>query len=285
MALFNNKYPYTDFHELNLDWMIEAISNVQSSIDMFDETVQELKKELANIQGLYPRVATLESYVATLQIELNTVKIKLAEVDAREKADIIELKKLIDNLAATVNNVTVKFNAIFDYIDVNVDKLNIVIAENYRKLIEAITKVEYNCNEQISQIKDRLDKIDTSVINPWHTTLGRLDQDKNNKFIYSDLADHCPTAKEYAGLGLTASEYSTYKMRAINYAKSGKTLLHLNWVYNPIAGYRQDVSNVLTAIINHFSDTMTADQYSALGLTADDYKALELTALTYYKYK
>lgn len=35
MALFNHKYPYTDFHEINLDWIIAKIREVEHIVDDF----------------------------------------------------------------------------------------------------------------------------------------------------------------------------------------------------------------------------------------------------------
>lgn len=35
MGLFTNKYPYTDFHELNLDWIIETMKNLEKSWDEY----------------------------------------------------------------------------------------------------------------------------------------------------------------------------------------------------------------------------------------------------------
>ena len=31
--MFKNTYPYTDFHELNLDWLLERLTKVESRID------------------------------------------------------------------------------------------------------------------------------------------------------------------------------------------------------------------------------------------------------------
>ena len=33
MGIFDNKYPYSDFHELNLDWILETVSNLEKRVD------------------------------------------------------------------------------------------------------------------------------------------------------------------------------------------------------------------------------------------------------------
>ena len=39
---FTNDFPYTDFHEINLDWILNKIKEFQERIDSFEDTV--LKK-------------------------------------------------------------------------------------------------------------------------------------------------------------------------------------------------------------------------------------------------
>lgn len=38
---FNNKYPYTDFHELNLDWFLAEFQKVTTKVDTLEQTVQD----------------------------------------------------------------------------------------------------------------------------------------------------------------------------------------------------------------------------------------------------
>lgn len=40
---FTNDFPYTDFHEINLDWILNKIKEFQERIDSFEDTV--LKKQ------------------------------------------------------------------------------------------------------------------------------------------------------------------------------------------------------------------------------------------------
>lgn len=48
MADFTNKYPYTDFHELNLDWFLEEFKKVTDKVTTLDATVQEFTEFVTN---------------------------------------------------------------------------------------------------------------------------------------------------------------------------------------------------------------------------------------------
>lgn len=48
MADFTNKYPYTDFHELNLDWFLEEFKKVTDKVTTLDATVQEFTDFVTN---------------------------------------------------------------------------------------------------------------------------------------------------------------------------------------------------------------------------------------------
>ena len=62
MGIFDNKYPYSDFHELNLDWVLETVSNLEKRVDNLktefleqankytDEKFAEFKKDLAELE-------------------------------------------------------------------------------------------------------------------------------------------------------------------------------------------------------------------------------------------
>lgn len=45
LDMFVHKYNYTDFHELNLDWLIEAVKELAKEVDSLDEWKSDFSEE------------------------------------------------------------------------------------------------------------------------------------------------------------------------------------------------------------------------------------------------
>lgn len=43
---FDHKYPYTDFHELNLDWVLDKVSGIDERFDTIEENIRQLQEDL-----------------------------------------------------------------------------------------------------------------------------------------------------------------------------------------------------------------------------------------------
>ena len=74
MGIFDNKYPYSDFHELNLDWILETVSNLEKRVD-------SLKNEFLEQANKYTdeKFAEFKNDLSELEQELNTVVGELEE--------------------------------------------------------------------------------------------------------------------------------------------------------------------------------------------------------------
>lgn len=51
--LFNNEFPYTDFHELNLSWLIEKYKFLLETLHKIDGWIEEHEEEYEELKKLY----------------------------------------------------------------------------------------------------------------------------------------------------------------------------------------------------------------------------------------
>lgn len=287
MGFTFEEFPNSDYYNSDLREILAYMREFEKKLLGYDEVIEELKRELANIGGLYDRVSALEqatSDLGEIRADISNLIVGLEQLSNREKADIEVLQRQIYELIDKMSSFERDVRDVYSYINYNIAVLDNKLVKEVNRLMGVISDLEVSLSNQLDYIVWRLDQIDTSVLNPWHTTEGRISQDRNVRHIYSDLADGCLTAEEYLKLGLTAEDYVEFGVTARQYAKHGKELLHFYWVYSPVHGWRQDINVVLTDIVGNCEHTMTATRYADLGLTADEYSAIGLTAQRYYEY-
>lgn len=75
-----NKYPYTDFHELNLDWILKEMKDLQAAMDgLLEKAIEEATK--AAKEYVDEQLAVIEADFATLQRNFNALDVNVRNLN------------------------------------------------------------------------------------------------------------------------------------------------------------------------------------------------------------
>lgn len=191
-------YPYSNVHELNLDWILAQLKVLEDEV----ADVVELSK-------------TWQSQVDELNSRMESIEIESARLSSIYDSFVEEVNQKFDELTAQqleqFETLTQQFENRFD------------------ALVNQINQTLVTFNNRLNALDKKLD--DTLSNLPYLIYMvspftGELDNIVN---IINDLAGgqrvNALTSKEYDDLELTAQAYDSYELSAYDYDWNGKNLL------------------------------------------------------------
>lgn len=101
MAIFN-KIPWTNFHELNLDWIIKHLKLIEQKVDQIvsdHDAVVALQSDMTNVKnrmtaaesdiaGLESDMVTAQSDISSIKTRVTTIETKLAKIPLPSASDV-----------------------------------------------------------------------------------------------------------------------------------------------------------------------------------------------------
>lgn len=300
--LFNSKYPYTDFHELNLDWLLETYQEIVDHIRVLNDWMAQHKEEYAEAMARLQAVENeIDTFEARVQAEFDRLAEEQAQAFAEQTAKLDlaiqqmkdevneEIVKLRRDVAEAIADFQTQFNQLKASVEAEITQLRILINQEIVRLNETL---EVN-NQYIRQyVEDRIDQfindfptmIDlVPVYNPVRGTTTSLQQAIND--LYDVARVYGLTAEQYDSLGLTAETYDGYELTAMEYDQYGYIKLGYpdeNWyMISPFTGQYTKVKNVVMDLAHFHMDGLTAEEYDLLELEAEEYDDKLITAFDY----
>lgn len=264
MGFTFEEFPNADFYKSDLRKILKYVRKMEAYIADIDKVIDDLRVAISDIPYLKQCCEQVQAQLILIDNNLSSLN---------EKAEDYEYRiSVLEN----------EYLGLKEYVDDLFNELKAIHDRDFNLLLYKLNQAKTQLESEIDYLRWRIEQIDTSVYNPWLAR--RVEPQENEDFIFNHLADECPTAEEYASLSLTAQEYSDFGITSREYQEFGKKRLHFDWVYAPAYGWKQEINNVLTSIVDFVCNTLSAQQYSELELTADEYSAMNMSSMDYFKY-
>lgn len=297
---FFNKYPYTDFHELNLDFLL---SEYQKIVDEINEIVGWVNNHQIEYEDAIARLTAVENEINTFEAQITAAfdqlkadfEAQFAQQKAEMEAQLAAMKAEVDETVEQLQEDVAREIAAFEnrFLDLETQIKN-ELAETKAEVARAIMELQniLQANNQFifQYVENRLQKfiddlpeiLTVQVYNPYRGEVTDIQTAIND--IYSIACIWGLTATQYDSLGLTAEEYDALGLSAQEYDTLGYKLLYKDpnyYMLSPFTGEYEPVKDVVMDLAHLHMGGVTAEYYDGLELTATEYDEKELTAFQY----
>ena len=204
-----NKYPYTNFHELNLDWIVEKMLQVSNDVETINKWKDEWTDEFEDIRTL---IDDLNSKYTTLESDFNI---------------------LVETVATNFAQLTTEFDTRFRNQE---DRINLLFEKQKKEVSDRLDAFQLEVrrtlelmNSRINSLENRLNYVldnlldNVLMINPF-TGLKESVVNVINYLSSLHMVDGI-TANAYDTLELTATYYDGKELTATQYDTNATNLL------------------------------------------------------------
>lgn len=303
MALYDS-FPYTNMHELNLDWIIKTIRSYDAIIEEFRDFMEtwegeknELLQEMHRIEVQLNNVlidfnSRFETFTSAINREMLVFKAGVSSELAQQRVDYSEKIQTLDDytqaeLQSYYNQYLNDFGEFAQSVITYCDNLRQTITDSI-----TIMRSEYQMadelvmimvNTRLNRFIEELENLYPPVYNPvagYQTTLQQALDDLYNMMSYYEGW----TCRQWDNLSYTAAELDALDISAYEHDTQASNLdIRNNWcncvMFSPFNGEVTLLTDVINEIVDTYrTNTLTAAEFDAKDLTTTYLDALDLTA-------
>lgn len=185
MGLFEH-FPYSNFHDLNLDWWLNAMKELEARVEALEERIEQLKQEI--LEEVDKKLAEFkEELLQEVQDKLDALKEELtALIDAKISEALEPVIQRIEKLETDLEQLRYDFDECCAEVRTKISEIETEIDSINRRLdsidtnISNITTEITTIKEKISTIENRLDNNEQAIddilssINSINTSIGTI---------------------------------------------------------------------------------------------------------------
>lgn len=279
-------YPYTNIHELNLDWILEQIKEFREELEQIEDygdRITELEQETDRLErDLEAFKSTYESFVRSTQATEESLQRQIRVTNT----SILNLKSYVLNLESEnnaehreidrrINNLVQNYAIIIQ----DLARLRVLIADGDERTL--ILAKDY-ADLLLEEFKREFPKLyDLYVYSPITGQIVTVQEALNE--LYEAYRFYAITAKDFDELGYTAEELDRMQLTALELDTNSKALLQRferqeYVIRNPWFGDFVDFKNVLYRLVGYHIPTLNAYQRDIRELTAQELDDREYNA-------
>ena len=149
---FFNKYPYTDFHELNADWLLKEMQKLDKRLD---EALQTLSTQIYNqvMTDIEPQLNSLRSEMTLIENSFTSLRGEFAALDQ----EFDDFKTYVDNsILAMQHYVDDSVANANEYTNNQIEQNNVYLLDQMQTYLSQIKVINFFTGELVS-IQDMFD--------------------------------------------------------------------------------------------------------------------------------
>lgn len=210
------QYPYTNFHDLNMDWILQTLNSVREDINTLNEWKAERE---ARDQWLDDSIEDLNTKYDALVALYNTF---VDEVNARFDALSEQITDQVNALEASVNERVTTLEA---QINAQLSALEAELRAEMRSFQEQVNALLTVYNTRIINIEEGLVRVENMIPNMMNIIDPYTGQENTIVNVIYEIVNRTKqnalTASVYDAAGLTATAYDALNLSAYEYDFNG----------------------------------------------------------------
>lgn len=234
-----NLYPYTDFHEANLDYLLTKYRQFDAQLGKLVTDFQQIERDFSS----------LSDEVNNL---LNTMEAEIRRALASYVPSYVDAA--IDPYIRQINDALVEIETLRKQMASWDEELRLIRSEYSTAddnlqidYIARIADLRFEMIQQIIRLDNRIDDIEFELPEIYNLVKGYK---TNIAYVIYDVYDACRymayTAAQYANAGLTAQEFDDLQREALDLDLNGYLILYPpKQCLNPLTGVRADICTIL----------------------------------------
>lgn len=288
---FVSQYPYTDFHELNADYILKRLHEIEVKLSDFEalvhnEVASQIRPYVEKVDEVNRRITELDTRVTN---QLNAFSANMSAEFARQNQNInYRFNQILIDLNTEINALEADYNLLFNQFKNEIREINTNFQRNITLSLSIMdARIDGIFDFVENELQKFLDELPESFyVNSPVTGLLVTVQDAINELYDSAVRLRAITCDEFEAIGLTAAEFDALDITAFDFDFYGLDVLPVidtkHYMYSPFTGEwvtLQTVINELAAI--HRAYSLTATELDALDKTVSEYDAYEYTAFRF----